>query len=119
MADGTRASRGNAATATAASSRSRNSMRILLLLLASATRPASYKISRLGPKGSSVPKVDGYACIPVPKDKLVAPAGALSEVATFPRVAELSSGLPSPQWASDHALTTAVLTHPPGPAERV
>ena len=54
-----------------------------------------------------------------PKDKLVAPAGALSEVATFPRVAELSSGLPSPQWASDHALTTAVLTHPPGPAERV
>ena len=50
---------------------------------------------------------------------LVAPAGALSEVATFPRVAELSSGLPSPQWASDHALTTAVLTHPPGPAERV
>jgi hypothetical protein len=54
-----------------------------------------------------------------PKDKLVAPAGALSEVATFPRVAELSSGLPSPQWASDHALTTALLTHPPGPAERV
>ena len=54
-----------------------------------------------------------------PKDKLVAPAGALSEVATFPRVAELSSGLPSPQWASDHTLTTAVLTHPPGLAERV
>ena len=55
------------------SSRSRKSMRILLLLLASATRSAGYKISRLGPKGNSVPKVDGYACIPVPKDKLVAP----------------------------------------------
>ena len=48
-------------------------MRILLLPLASATRSAGYKISRLGPKGNSVPKVDGYACIPVPKDKLVAP----------------------------------------------
>ena len=54
-----------------------------------------------------------------PKDKLVAAAGALSEVHTFPRVAELSSGLPSPLWASDHALTTAVLTHPSGLAERV
>ena len=54
-----------------------------------------------------------------PKDKLVAAAGALSEVRTFPRVAELSSGLPSPLWASDHALTTAVLMHPSGLAERV
>ena len=54
-----------------------------------------------------------------PKDKLVAAAGTLSEVSTFPRVAELTSGLPSPLWASDHALTTAVLAHPSGLAERV
>ena len=43
---------------------------LLLLLLASAT---AYKLSRLGPKGNGVPKVDGYACIPVPMDRLVAP----------------------------------------------
>ena len=52
------------------SSSSSSSMRLLLLLFASAT---AYKLSRLGPKGNGVPKVDGYACIPVPKDKLVAP----------------------------------------------
>ena len=45
-----------------------------------------------------------------PKDKLVAPAGTLSAAATFPRVDEITKGLPSPTWASDHALTTAVLT---------
>ena len=45
-----------------------------------------------------------------PKDKLVAPAGTLSAAATFPRVDEIAKGLPSPTWASDHALTTAVLT---------
>ena len=46
---------------------------LLLLLLGSDLKATAYKISRLGPKGNSVPKVDGYACIPVPKDKLVAP----------------------------------------------
>lgn len=45
-----------------------------------------------------------------PKDKLVAPAGTLSAATTVPCADELAKGLPSPTWASDHSLTTAVLT---------
>lgn len=43
------------------------------------------------------------------KNKVIAPMGRLSQLTCFPDVRELPKGLPSPSWASDHALTTAVL----------
>ena len=72
-------------------------MRVLLLLFASAT---AYKLSRLGPKGNGVPKVDGYACIPVPKDKLVAP-GQRASMHIYD-----SSSLEVVRYAQAHANST-------------
>ena len=59
--------------------------------------------------GQTYDKKKCEVLVRAPKDKLVAPAGTLSAAATFPRVDEIAKGLPSPTWASDHALTTAVL----------
>ena len=44
-----------------------------------------------------------------PKDKLIAAQGAIVDVKSFPKLEDLNAGLPSPQWASDHALTTGFL----------
>ena len=60
--------------------------------------------------GQTYDKKKCEVLVRAPKDKLVAPAGTLSAAATFPRVDEITKGLLSPTWASDHALTTAVLT---------
>lgn len=57
-------------------------------------------------------RYDTTKCMKVvkaPKDKLVAPMGSLSDHACFPNLEGMASGLPSPSWASDHSLTTAVL----------
>jgi len=43
-----------------------------------------------------------------PADKIVAPQGTMGSVQTFPDISA-DSYLPSPYWASDHSLTTAVV----------
>lgn len=52
-----------------------------------------------------------------PKDKLAAARGTLSSPSVHPDLSEGGVSLPSAEWASDHALTMAVYTPAPPPAD--